>query len=1213
MTTKTGLFGNRLLFLVLLPFFLLLSGCEIPQGSQPTPTPAPTTVQNTSPTPAPVVAVSPTPTVTPVVATPTPVPKSPEVLELERQIELFNGLKAGNPPQEYDLSRVLPVALDDEAAVKAQIEKLENGIAERTKQIPGNPDPALPELQNKRDRAAISVLQLPKSKRATLAEKEKETARQKIETEAGNIAREVTALETLQAGKLPEGFDVRKLFEVDPLDEDATKARVDLLKSRIEEQTKRLRELGVLPAIEPEKPTQAPPTDAKATNETPTEQTPAESKPETNAPNAPVPALPSELYEHPDPAIRILALQLRRNALRLAFLTLPLEQRKAMIEADDKRRRIAQEQAAAEKSRLEAERAEHEAEAARQEALRVAEEAAGLVEKAIAGERARAEQTRGMLAGLRQQISEERQSNADAMQKALEKQDEFRSRLLDPELNGKDANQLYDEIVLNLTQSRQQLAKALDRLTGDSRVPTYKPEIDIDEEPYKSFGPARDKLKETIIEINGESAKLKQEENESVWARTVEAADDVRLGNDLRLELLPKLTSKKRRAVLGYGRQGIAQAKREINQLKLMSRFYVYQSQIRLQQLLERSEDIFTLSAVGLKFFELLILLVIVVIIGKNQGKGLNRLHAYVISRPIDPAVRVALDRWLRFTIKVAPSALFLLFIYLAFRIIDAGVVSEVAFLRTLLITYGWYRLILAIIHRYITGSARSRKITVSDELSGRIMRSVRLVLRYVFPVIVFLVLSREVLGRGYLYKVVVDFAWIGAIPLAVILLFRWRPDITAAYLNAFPESALADGIRRSNKSKPGLIKTAIAFVFVTGRWLRKSTSDTLSRFKHTRKAFAYFFRKQLEKQAEADSLSAVEPEPLPESLLATFSEKPVDSDLRIDHFPGLDRYAKKIDKWKHSGAGTAIALVGESGIGKTTWLREAQERFADVEPIFAEVEITTVSPDAVIEFLGNLLDIQDVTDPEQFIAAVKNGPKRLVILDQCQNLVFRSVGGMEGFKVFGEIIGRTVPHIFWLCAFSQYAWEYADSVMLTRNIFREIYRLTPWDEPVLTAMIDRRMQAAGYTPSFEDLIIDRVEGTEFENEVIRTGERFRRLLWDYSDGIPRVAVHFWLKSLYKPSQNTVKVRLFAAPSPDVLEELNEKTRFVLSALVVHQNLSIAEAAMVLNYPEHVCELIMGFLVDREFVQQNGRRFYVRSQWHRAIVRYLKRKHLLYS
>ena len=466
-------------------------------------------------------------------------------------------------------------------------------------------------------------------------------------------------------------------------------------------------------------------------------------------------------------------------------------------------------------------------------------------------------------------------------------------------------------------------------------------------------------------------------------------------------------------------------------------------------------------------------------------------------------------------------------------------------------------------------------------------------------------------LGKGYLYKLVVNFSWLGAIPIAVYLLLHWKPEILRTYRNSYPESAIAKKIDQSEKT--GLAITAAAFVLITGRWVRLSFNDIFSQFKLTRKIFAYLFRRQLEKKANALGRPEVDVTLLPEKLQKAFEEIPVLPETSIDYFPHLNEVRALLKNWKEGGQGLSVALVGETGIGRTSWLNELMRTEPMPEAIRAAIEHGAFTEADLCRMLCNTLDVSEVLTVEQLVSALLSGPRKAIVLDQCQNLVFRSVGGMVGFNAFAEVIGRTVPHLFWICSFTKYAWEYSESDPLTNNIFRIVYYLKPWDESIIEKLIDKRMELAGFQASYEDLIVDRVDGTEFESEVIRTGERYRQLLWDYSDGIPRVALHFWLRSLVASGDSRMKVRLFAAPSADALEGLNEQSRFVLGALVIHQNLTVEEASRVLNFPVHVCRLILHSLTEGGYADASDGHYHISSHWHRAVVRYLRRKHLLYT
>ena len=90
-----------------------------------------------------------------------------------------------------------------------------------------------------------------------------------------------------------------------------------------------------------------------------------------------------------------------------------------------------------------------------------------------------------------------------------------------------------------------------------------------------------------------------------------------------------------------------------------------------------------------------------------------------------------------------------------------------------------------------------------------------------------------------------------------------------------------------------------------------------------------------------------------------------------------------------------------------------------------------------------------------------------------------------------------------------------------------------------------------------------------------------------------------------------VRVRLFDAPRTEDLEALSEEARFVLAAVVLHQSLTVSEAAWTLRYQPAVCQSILEFLVGQGYLVMEAERFHVATHWYRAVIRYLKRKHLL--
>src|SRR5690606_18293367 len=134
--------------------------------------------------------------------------------------------------------------------------------------------------------------------------------------------------------------------------------------------------------------------------------------------------------------------------------------------------------------------------------------------------------------------------------------------------------------------------------------------------------------------------------------------------------------------------------------------------------------------------------------------------------------------------------------------------------------------------------------------------------------------------------------------------------------------------------------------------------------------------------------------------------------------------------------------------------------------------------------------------------------------------------------------------------------------------------------------------------------------------QVVETEEGYIRLLWNFAEGNPRVAQLFWLRSLYCTATGELRVRLYSAPSPDDLEVLAERERFVLSAVHLHGALTPHDAALACRLPEPMVRahfargLAMGLY---EEAAPGSGAYFISLTWWQAALRYLRRKHLLTS
>jgi hypothetical protein len=234
-----------------------------------------------------------------------------------------------------------------------------------------------------------------------------------------------------------------------------------------------------------------------------------------------------------------------------------------------------------------------------------------------------------------------------------------------------------------------------------------------------------------------------------------------------------------------------------------------------------------------------------------------------------------------------------------------------------------------------------------------------------------------------------------------------------------------------------------------------------------------------------------------------------------------------------------------------------------------------------------------------------------VVVLDMAQHLFLADVGGYDAFSAFAALVNRTCNNVFWLCSMSAYSWRHLSAVRPDATVFRTRRNLGAWSEDKITELIRTRCRASGIRFDYADLVVDRMEGVSLRSSLIESEEGYTRLLWDYSDGNPRAALHYFLRSLDPDRGNGVRVRLFKAPDIALLEDGGQDGLFVLAAIVTHESISLDDLIRVTRYDRVQCFIHLDRLLEVGAITLDLEMYRVSTTWHRAAVRLLRRRNLL--
>jgi hypothetical protein len=668
----------------------------------------------------------------------------------------------------------------------------------------------------------------------------------------------------------------------------------------------------------------------------------------------------------------------------------------------------------------------------------------------------------------------------------------------------------------------------------------------------------------------------------------------------------------RRRALVSFGREGLQQARREIRTVSLMARYHVLLRRQEIDDVPQMARDLFAVGT-ALSRLVLVIAVLATALWVRQRWRGwFEHLRTAAFRSLASVASKRRVQRVFRWCETATPWALFLMTIAAVKWALGAAAgFTEISVVLKLLIVFGVYRLATDVLATMLVNIAVHYRLDATDDRRATLLHSVRSVLR-VATILVLITLVSRGMGQGFLSTLVMKFAWVVVLVAVLVELFRWRGVMIDTYLKMQPTGRLAAILRATRSRWYGVFLVPAAVVWLAGRGVATVTREFALGFEQTQKAFAFLFRRRVQRRAERQGYAEGDLAELPDGLIEAFGEVAMEAGpLVVPNFPGLTELHEILTTWRDTGARGSYLLTGERGIGKTTWLNQIRRDDLEIQRITLGRRVTDSSD--LCTRLAELLEVDAGPEagPRELGRALYGGPNRVVVLDMAQHLFLANVGGYEAFSGFATLVNRTCNNVFWLCSMSSYAWRHLRAVRSDATVFRKSRHLTGWSDGQIAKLIRTRCAASGVRFNYADLVIDRLEGVSVRSSVVESEEGYTRLLWDYSDGNPRAALHFFLRSLDPDGGASVRVRLFKAPDVDLLEDGGQDGLFVLGAIVTHESICLDDLVEVTRFDRVQCFVHLDRLLELGAITLDNEMYRVSTTWHRAAVRLLRRRNLL--
>lgn len=496
------------------------------------------------------------------------------------------------------------------------------------------------------------------------------------------------------------------------------------------------------------------------------------------------------------------------------------------------------------------------------------------------------------------------------------------------------------------------------------------------------------------------------------------------------------------------------------------------------------------------------------------------------------------------------------------------------------------------------TDAAMADLVGMEVERARKLLRSIKVVALFWLLATYVPDLVAEVTGINILWWFVDRVAVFGLIGIVYWVISTWKDDI-AALFERLASARIPGAVTFVNRQKDrpwGVLIIAVASVYVVVVELylvvRKYVIDT----EVFRRASTFAFRKKIEMQARERE----ETEPgdgelgeLPTEYVEFFDSEPLEagSPLYVERGEWEDDVAEMYETWRATSRQGSVALIGEAGIGKTTLLMHI---YAMLEARH-EVEVTVRSVTQkhhrrgdVLEFMAELFELDEVPEHKaELIEQIRALEPRIIALDDCHHFFVRRIGGFDGLDALLDIVNLTDEQHFWILTFNVFAWSYVNRVNPREHYFGRIVALRSWSEDEIQTLVERRNGHTGWATSFTDLVVahDDADGSDYFYEVVKTARGYFRYLHEFSDGNPRVAMVFWLRSVRTAADNVMSVSLFRRPGSEDLAEIGDNHWFVLTALAQHGELNPEEIAKIINVGAGFCHLALNFFEEKGIVE----------------------------
>ncbi|WP_421762674.1 hypothetical protein [Ekhidna sp.] len=313
--------------------------------------------------------------------------------------------------------------------------------------------------------------------------------------------------------------------------------------------------------------------------------------------------------------------------------------------------------------------------------------------------------------------------------------------------------------------------------------------------------------------------------------------------------------------------------------------------------------------------------------------------------------------------------------------------------------------------------------------------------------------------------------------------------------------------------------------------------------------------------------------------------------------------------------AGTTI--IGEKWGGLTSFINYTihQSNFPYLVTRFSSKQ-NIYDESGLIQLMREVFQNESFENPDQVVDYLNNGPKRVIILEDLQNLYLRKIGGFMALQLLFQLISRTHNNIFWITTTTIYSWRYLCKAIQINEFFSYVIEMGDLTEEQIVNIIWKRNRISGYNIKFE-------ANKEFQEDkkFLQLDEKgqqqllkdaFFTSLNSFAKSNVSLALIFWLLSTKNVDKNTITIGSFKSPDLNFISVLSMEKVYTLHALIQHDGLTEGQLQEILHLPTSKARLNLLALLQDGIITRKEQVYLVNPMVYRDTIAMLKSKNLIH-